>query len=318
MATRETHVGKPHLFHQLIEARALLEMAALPWLLPLLAGSERGDGHPVLLLPGFMADERTLVVLRLFLESRGYEVQTWGFGRNVGFSSRHAAALQQKIRYLHHKSGRKVSLVGWSLGGMFAMYGAHEAPECIRSVITLGSPVTFDPAGSQSPPLVKALYRLIAHPMGTAAHVPHLRAKNLRRPKVLPVPISCIYSLTDGVVPPQEATIDGDPALHENIRVPGSHLGLGFNPLALRIVADRLAQPEGRWQPYAPSGVTGQLYRLMTSGFAPPWHAAGPVPSPWPPPAPARGPGSPGKSRARTARRLPGRASARGTKSATR
>jgi len=87
---------------------------------------------------------------------------------------------------------------------------------------------------------------------------------------VLPVPISCVYSLTDGVVPPQEATIDGDPALHENIRVPGSHLGLGFNALVLWIVADRLAQPEGGWRPFAPSGLTGRLYRLMTSGSAPP------------------------------------------------
>jgi pimeloyl-ACP methyl ester carboxylesterase len=270
MATRQPHVGKPLLLHQLMEPRALLEMAALPWSLPVLAYAPRGDGHPVLLLPGFMADEGTLVVLKLFLENRGYEVQTWGFGRNVGFSDRHAKALQQKIRHMHHKSGRKVSLVGWSLGGMFAMYGAHEAPECIRSVITLGSPVTFDRAGSQSPPLIKALYRLIAHPMGTAAHVTHLRAKNLRRPKVLPLPISCLYSLTDGVVPPQEATIDGDPALHENIRVPGSHLGLGFNSLVLWIVADRLAQPEGRWRPFEPAGVTGRLYRLMTSGFAAP------------------------------------------------
>ncbi len=74
--------------------------------------------------------------------------------------------------------------------------------------------------------------------------------------------------LTDGVVPPQEATIDGNPALHENIRVPGSHLGLGFNSLALWIVADRLAQPEGQWRPFEPSGITGRLYRLMTSGFA--------------------------------------------------
>jgi pimeloyl-ACP methyl ester carboxylesterase len=268
MATRATHVGKPHLLHQLMEPRAFLEMAALPWLLPMLACAPRGDGHPVLLLPGFMADEGTLVVLKLFLENRGYEVQTWGFGRNVGFTSRHAKALEQKIRYMHHTSGRNVSLVGWSLGGMFAMYGAHEAPECIRSVITLGSPVTFDPAGSQSPPFVKALYRLIAHPMGTAAHVTHLRAKNLRRPKMLAAPISCIYSLTDGVVPPQEATIDGDPALHENIRVPGSHLGLGFNAMVLWIVADRLAQAEGQWRPFEPSGVIGRLYRLMTSGLA--------------------------------------------------
>ena len=315
MATREAHVGKPPLLHQLIEPRAILEMAALPWLLPMLAYARRGDGHPVLLLPGFMADEGTLVVLKLFLENRGYEVQTWGFGRNVGFSSRHATALQQKIRYMHHESGRKVSLVGWSLGGLFAMYGAHEAPECVRSVITLGSPVTFDPAGSQSPTLVKALYRLIAHPMGTSAHVHHLRAKKLRGPKALPLPISCIYSLTDGVVPPQEATIDGNPALHENIRVPGSHLGLGFNALVLWVVADRLAQPEGRWRPFEPSGVSGQLYRLTTSGFAPASAADAP---PSASSALERAPRTPGSSRARTARRPRGRASARGTTSARR
>jgi pimeloyl-ACP methyl ester carboxylesterase len=266
MTRRHSYVGKPRLLHQVIEPRVLLELATLPWNLPMLARTPRGDGHPVLLFPGFMADESTLIVLKLFLQNRGYEVQTWGFGRNVGFNSRHASALEQKIRYMHYKSGRKVSLVGWSLGGMFAMYGAHEATECVRSVITLGSPVTFDPEGSQSPPLVKALYRLISHPMGTTAHLTQSRAKYLRRPKTLPVPISCIYSVADGVVPPQEATIDGNRALHENIRVPGSHLGLGFNPLVLWVVADRLAQPEGQWRPFVPpSGLLGRIYRLTTS-----------------------------------------------------
>jgi pimeloyl-ACP methyl ester carboxylesterase len=320
MATRESHAGEPRLLLQLLEPRALLEAAALPWLLPALALAPRGDGHPVLLLPGFMADEATLVALKLFLENRGYEVQTWGFGRNVGFTSRHAKALEQKIRYMHYRSGRKVSLVGWSLGGMFAMYGAHEAPECIRSVITLGSPVTIDPAGSQSMPLIKALYRLVAHPMGTAAHATHRRAKTLRLPKALPAPITCIYSLTDGVVPPQEATIDGVPGLHENVRVPGSHLGLGFNSLVLWIVADRLAQPEGEWRPFEPAGVSGRLYRWMTSGFASAWRDVepGPLPSASPSPSPARVRGSPGRRRAGTARRPRGRASARGRTSARR
>ena len=146
MATRQPHVGKPLLLHQLIEPRALLEMAALPWSLPLLAGAPRGDGHPVLLLPGFMADEGTLVVLKLFLReprlrSRDLGLRAQRRLQQPGTRRR----CEQKIRYMHHKSGRKVSLVGWSLGGMFAMYGAHEAPECIRSVITLGSPVSFDP-----------------------------------------------------------------------------------------------------------------------------------------------------------------------------
>lgn len=266
MSTRHPHQGEPHLLHSLTEWRALFEMALLPSSVPGLMLAPRGDGHPVLLLPGFMADEATLFALKYFLRSRGYDVQTWGFGRNVGFQTRHAQALEQKIRWLHHKSGRRVSLVGWSLGGVFALYGAHQAPECVRCVITLGSPVSVDPEGSKSPALVKALYRLIAHPMGPDAHTMQPRAKKLRERKRLPVPMSCLYSLSDGVVPPQEATINGDPALHQNIRVAGSHSGLGFNAMVLAIVAERLAQPEGQWQRFKPSGWWGSAYRLLTHG----------------------------------------------------
>jgi hypothetical protein len=91
------------------------------------------------------------------------------------------------------------------------------------------------------------------------------RAKTLREHRRLAIPTSCLYSLGDGVVPPQEATIDGDPAIHENIQVPGSHLGLGFNGIVLAIVADRLAQPEGAWQPFRPQGLLGRVWRA-TSG----------------------------------------------------
>jgi len=270
MATRHTHTGRPHPLHSVLEARALVELAALPWSIPALMSAPYGDGHPVLLLPGFMGDEATLVALKRYLQNRGYQVETWGFGRNVGFQRKHANALEQKIRYMHHKSGRTVSLVGWSLGGLFAFYGAHQAPECVRSVITLGSPVTVDPEGSNAAPMVKVLYRLIAHPMGPMAHTMQPRAKKLRERKLLPMPISCLYSLSDGVVPPQEATIDGDPAIHENIRIAGSHVGLGFNPMVLWIVADRLAQPEGQWRRFEPEGPCGYFYRMLT-------HAALPV-----------------------------------------
>jgi hypothetical protein len=95
------------------------------------------------------------------------------------------------------------------------------------------------------------------------------RARKLRERQPLPLPMSCLYSLGDGVVPPQEATIDGDPARHENIRVPGSHLGLGFNAAVLWIVADRLAQPEGQWRPFEPSGPLGWAYRMLTHAGAP-------------------------------------------------
>ncbi|MBL8324154.1 MAG: alpha/beta fold hydrolase [Rubrivivax sp.] len=269
MARRHAHEGEPHLLHQLTEWRALLEMAVLPWTVPALQMAPKGDGHPVLLLPGFMADEATLAPLKWFLASRGYLVQTWGFGRNVGFRSQHAQALEQKIRHLHHTHGRKVSLVGWSLGGVFALYGAHQAGECVRTVITLGSPVSVDEGGSRSPALVKALYRLIAHPMGPDVHVMQPKAKKLRERHALPVPMSCLYSLSDGVVPPQEATIHGDPGLHENIRVQGSHTGLGFNAMVMAIVADRLAQPEGAWKPFSPQGWWGSAYRLATHDAVP-------------------------------------------------
>ncbi len=270
MARRASHQGTPQHWHSLIEWRAFLEAATLPVAWPLLAAAPQGDGHPVLLLPGFMAQEGTLVALRLFLQGRGYDVQTWGLGRNIGFQRRHAEALERKIRFLHHRTGRKVSLVGWSLGGVFAMYGAHQAAECVRQVVTLGSPVSVDPEGSQSPPLVKALYRMIAHPLGPAVHTMQPRVKALREGRLPPVPISCLYSTSDGVVPPQEATVDSDERTVENIRVAGSHTGLGFNPMVLAIVADRLAQPEGRWQPFSPAGWPGAVYRALT-------HAALPV-----------------------------------------
>jgi pimeloyl-ACP methyl ester carboxylesterase len=268
--SRYPHTGRPHRLHSLIEWRVLGEVALLPFTWPMLAQAPDGDGHPVLLLPGFMADEATLVALKMFLRGRGYNVQSWGLGRNIGFQRRHAQALEQKIRHLHHQTGKKVSLVGWSLGGVFALYAAHQAPECVRQIVTLGSPVSMDPTGrSQAAPLVKMLYRMIAHPMGPGVHVMHTRAKKMREHQLPRVPMSCLFSVSDGVVPPQEATVDGDANLHENIRVAGSHVGLGFNAMVLCVVADRLAQPEDQWQPFNPSGVGGALYRLMTHAAVP-------------------------------------------------
>jgi esterase/lipase len=241
-------------------------MALLPASLPLLMEAPQGDGHPVLLVPGFMASESSMIALKLFLQNKGYDVHMWGLGRNVGFRSKHANALPQKIRYLHHITGRKVSLVGWSLGGVFSMYSAQSTVDCVRCIITLGSPVSVDATGSQSPNAVKALYRLVSHRLGASAHTMQPKAKAMRESRRLAIPTSCLYSLSDGVVPPQEATIDGNRALHENIRVAGSHTGLGFNAMVLCIVADRLAQAEGQWQPFKPTGLAGTAYRLMAGG----------------------------------------------------
>lgn len=267
MTARREGEGPPRWLWTALEYRALLEAALLPSALPMLLSAPRGDGHPVLLVPGFVGDAGSMAGLKVYLRNRGYQVDDWGLGRNVGFQRKHARALEQKVRFLHHRSGRKVSLVGWSLGGVFALFAAHQVPDSVRSVITLGSPVSSDPQRSDSPALVKALYRLVAHPMGPVAHAAHIDARLLRRPP--PMPVTCLYSETDGVVPPHEATIDGVPGLHENVRVPGSHVGLGFNPLVLWIVAERLSQAEDAWRPFDPQGLPGQLYRMLTPASVP-------------------------------------------------
>jgi pimeloyl-ACP methyl ester carboxylesterase len=257
-------VGKPpRRLYTLLEGRGLLEMALLPACLPFLYGSPRGDGHPVLLVPGFTAGDTTLVGLSMFLRSRGYHVETWGFGQNTGFKLKFAQALEQKVRFLHHRHRRKVSVIGWSLGGVYGFYTAHSAPECIRTVISLGSPMRFSVGNVKVPIVVQALYRYFAHPMGPTAHVANVRSKVLKSPP--PMPSTCIYSMTDGIVPPSSAQLDTSEGQHENIWVPGSHIGLGFNAAVMWILADRLAQPEGAWEPFQPHGVVGSLYERMAS-----------------------------------------------------
>jgi pimeloyl-ACP methyl ester carboxylesterase len=249
----------------LLEGRIALEFAGLLLSLPWLKEAPAGDGHPVLLLPGFGASDTSMEPLRLFLKTRGYEVETWGFGRNLGFNRKFANGIEQKVRYMHHRSGgRKVSLVGWSLGGVFAYYAARIAPECVRTAIALGSPLRFDP-DRPPPPGMRALYRAFASPFSPETHTARARSKAMRGPP--PVPSTCIYSETDALVGPEQATLDGDPADHENIRIPGSHLGLGLNPVVMWIVADRLAQAEGAWRPFDYGGVIGRL--LRAGGYHP-------------------------------------------------
>jgi hypothetical protein len=139
----------------------------------------------------------------------------------------------------------------------------------VRSVVSLGSPMKFSPDDMLDVPvIVKAAYRYLAHPMGPVAHLAHVRSKVLRAPP--PVPSTCVFSMTDGIVPPAAARIeDTDDDQHENIWVPGSHLGLGFNAAVMWILADRLAQAEGRWHPFDPDGLVGSAYRKLAKYLGP-------------------------------------------------
>ncbi len=181
---------------------------------PLIAGAPRGDGHPVLVLPGLGGTDTSTRPLRWFLDRLGYRTYGWGIGRNIGLSRHVSMALDERLAILADEHGRRVSLVGWSLGGVYASALARRAPHRFRTVITLGSPL----AGQRRVPAG--------------------------------IPTTSVYSRSDGIVPWRESVLPASP-LSENIEIRGSHLGLGHNPPVLVVVADRLAQREQAWRPYA-------------------------------------------------------------------
>jgi pimeloyl-ACP methyl ester carboxylesterase len=242
----EEHQGGPNtpphpLLFALEGQRALLEWSTLLPALPLLRRAPRGDGHPVLVLPGFGAGDVSTRVLRRYLRSLGYSAHPWKLGRNLGPRGRLPQQLLDRMRELDARHGRKLSVVGWSLGGIYARELARAAPERVRQVISLGSPFRGRARSSN----VARVYRGITgrDPGPDEAVV----SERLRQPP--PVPSTAIYSKTDGVVA-WEACVEEEADRTDNIEVFGSHFGLGVNPLVLYAIADRLSQPEDRWEPF--------------------------------------------------------------------
>ncbi len=133
----------------LAEVRGIFEFNASVLLSPLLMRAPRGDGHPVLTLPGFLASDLSMAPMRRYLKELGYDAYAWKMGRNTGGVSRMRAALRDRLAEIHAATGRKVSIVGWSLGGVYARDLALQAPEMVRYVVTLGSPFAGDVQGDQ-------------------------------------------------------------------------------------------------------------------------------------------------------------------------
>ena len=224
--------------------RALLELGTMPLATPMLATAPRGDGHPVLVLPGFVTTDRSTGVLRRFLTMLGYDAHSWDLGRNLGPKAIGAEGekLIARLDAIHAKTGKTVSLVGWSLGGMMARQLSRRRPDLVRQVITLGSPIVGNPKSTNAWRTYKTL---------TGHDIDHPDAQEQIRESELPppVPSTAIYSKEDGIVAWRNC-IEPVDAWTDNIQVHGSHCGLGVNPVVLMAVADRLAQKEGEWKPF--------------------------------------------------------------------
>ena len=233
----------------LAEYRSLWEFGFSLTASPLLLSAPRGDGHPVLVLPGFLVSDLSTTLLRRYLTALGYDTYGWELGRNFGGIRRMRAKLRARLAEIHAKTGRKVSLVGWSLGGVYARDLALALPDAVRSVITLGSPFSRSENASN----ISDLYELVSGegPWDKGEGLPH-EFDAIRGP--LPVPATSIWSKTDGVVTWRASVLRAD-ARSENIEVLGaSHVGLGANAAVLWAVADRLAQPQGRFVPFVRNG----------------------------------------------------------------
>jgi pimeloyl-ACP methyl ester carboxylesterase len=238
-------ISRPSELLLLLESRTLIELGsyfALMPLLQMLPSFPKGDGHPILVLPGFMASDISTEILRRFLKSLGYEAYPWKLGRNFADFDEKERLMLERLRWLHEKYNRKVSIVGWSLGGVYARELAKAEPDLVRQVITLGSPFR----GIKEENNAVWVYEWISGKKIKDVDA-DLVAQIAQTP---PVPTTAIFTRTDGIVSWKCCIEAEEGAITENIEVIGSHCGLGHNPMVLMHVAERLAQAEGAWKPY--------------------------------------------------------------------
>jgi len=240
----------------LLEGRAPWEYAAMLAALPWLKRLPAGDGHPVIVFPGLGAADMTTAPLRRLLESLGYSTCPWQQGFNFGPREGVLDGCRGLVRRTAERHGTKVSLVGWSLGGVYAREMAKELPELARCVITLGTPFAGHPRATNA----WRFYELVS---GQTVHDPAM----LEQIRGLPsVPTTSIYTKTDGVVAWQNCINEAAPHA-ENIEVHASHVGMGLNPLALYAIADRLRQDPAHWKCFDARGARRWFFK--TTGHEP-------------------------------------------------
>lgn len=252
----------PHPFWALSEGRAVFEFGAFMASRAYLGTLPKGDGHSVMILPGFMATNSSTVPMRRLLTSLGYDAHGWDSGRNVRVNEELIQKLEDQLDRLFETSGRKVSLIGWSLGGVLARELAKLRPEKVRLVMSLGSPISDDRAHTNAARLFKFF---------NGDEPEEIRGGQFEGLDIAPpVPTTSVLTKTDGVVHWRGSVQDPDKASEapsENIRVFASHLGLGVNPSVMIAIADRLAQAEGEWEPFVAPTYQSWMYPKLDTAW---------------------------------------------------
>ncbi len=247
-------LSPPPLRHSVMElGRVMLEIGSSAMLRPLLNTLPRGDGHTIMTLPGFMGADGSTRQLRRFLKDRGYNAVPWGLGRNaaevrsrdiddfLAHREQMEALIAGRVEEEYLASGQKVTLIGWSLGGLYAVALAHRYPRWVRQVITLGTPYG-DPRGTALYSVMGSLYDNNVDEDALERWVAHTY-----RDGPLRVPVLALYSESDGIVGAGIARCQADPRYVTNVAVLASHVGFPFNPVVFAVIANHLVAPGERW-----------------------------------------------------------------------
>lgn len=246
--SKKSDIQRPSIFWAATEGfRAAVELGTYVPFQFLSRLQEDGDGHPVLILPGFMASDFSTLPLRNFIHKLGYKVYGWGEGRNYACEE-YVDSLLDRVDAIYRKHGVKVSLIGWSLGGIYARQLGKARPHKVRQIITLGSPFRDVTKANNA----KWMYDLLTRGKGESKLQ---KALIEDIPNPAPVPTTAIYSKEDGVVPWRLCMEQEENMIHQNIQVRGSHFGLGVNPSVLKIIANRLPFSQENWQRFEAVGI---------------------------------------------------------------
>lgn len=199
-----------------------------------LAGAMRGDGRLVLLLPGLLASEQRMEPLRAILNAAGYDAHGWAMGRNFGPKPDSLDQIDRRVDAIRRKSGGQVTLVGWSLGGLFAREYAKFAPHKVGGVVTMGTPFSGDPRANHA----WRLYQLIS---GFPVDRPPFACAREVKP---PVPTVALWSRRDGVILPECAR--GRPSERDRaVEVDCTHMGFAAAPEGILAVGRALEGMQG-------------------------------------------------------------------------
>jgi len=220
--------------------RAAWSLSTLPFAWPDLMQARRGDGRPVLTLPGLVNGDMSNLVMRRYLDALGYRALPWELGRNLGPRSIGAEGerLFERIAAIHAETGERVTLIGVSLGGIMARVAAHRHPELVREVITVSSPFAGLPQATN-------VWRVFELACGQRADDPAVRAFLEEAATPLPVPATAIWSRSDGLVNGM-CCHEEDCGEARSIEVNSAHLWVQMKPEVLRAIADTLGRSAAR------------------------------------------------------------------------